>query len=41
MAGGLIGYAVDSSTGAGYDYPSMLSVEMGAATNSTAEKTSP
>lgn len=32
LAGGIIGYAVDSSSGAGFDYPSMLTVEMGAHT---------
>lgn len=29
LAGGIIGYAVDSSSGAGFDYPSLLSVELG------------
>lgn len=29
LAGGIIGYAVDSSSGAGFDYPSLLSIEMG------------
>lgn len=28
LAGGLIGYAVDASSGAGFDYPQRLSVEM-------------
>src|SRR3954447_8421846 len=29
IAGGLIGFAVDASSGAGFDYPTLLSVEMG------------
>lgn len=28
LAGGIIGYAVDSSSGAGFNYPNMLSVNM-------------
>jgi hypothetical protein len=30
--GGLIGFAVDAGQGAGYDYPSLVTVEMGAST---------
>lgn len=29
LAGGIIGYAVDASSGAGFDYPTMMNVEMG------------
>ena len=29
LAGGLIGYAVDASSGAGFDYPTNINVEMG------------
>ncbi len=29
LAGGIIGYAVDSSSGAGFDYPTNINVEMG------------
>lgn len=29
VAGGLIGYAVDASSGAGFDYPTTITVEMG------------
>lgn len=29
VAGGLIGYAVDASSGAGFDYPTNITVEMG------------
>lgn len=29
LAGGLIGYAVDASSGAGFDYPSTINVQMG------------
>ena len=38
VAGGLIGYAVDASSGAGFDYPSLLSIEMGV-TQAPADKT--
>jgi len=30
LAGGIIGYAVDANNGAGFSYPSTLSIEMGA-----------
>lgn len=33
VAGGLIGYAVDSSSGAGFDYPSVINVHMTEASN--------
>jgi hypothetical protein len=29
LAGGIIGYAVDASSGAGFDYPTMINVELG------------
>ena len=29
VAGGIIGYAVDASSGAGFDYPTNITVEMG------------
>ena len=29
LAGGVIGYAVDASSGAGFDYPTNINVEMG------------
>ncbi len=29
LAGGVIGYAIDASNGAGFDYPPLLTVEMG------------
>ncbi len=29
LAGGIIGYAIDSSNGSGFDYPPLLTVEMG------------
>lgn len=32
VAGGLIGYAVDASNGAGFDYPTNITVEMGKTT---------
>lgn len=32
LAGGIIGYAVDSSSGAGFDYPTNINVEMGKTT---------
>lgn len=32
LAGGIIGYAVDSSSGAGFNYPTNINVEMGKTT---------
>jgi hypothetical protein len=29
LAGGVIGYAVDASSGSGFDYPTNINVEMG------------
>jgi hypothetical protein len=39
LAGGLIGYAVDASNGAGFDYPTNITVEMGKTTVVAPQKT--
>jgi hypothetical protein len=39
--GGLIGLAVDATQGAGYDYPALVTVEMGASTLIEAPKPEP
>jgi hypothetical protein len=39
LAGGVIGYAVDASSGAGFDYPTGINVEMGKTVSITPPKT--
>ncbi len=38
LAGGIIGYAIDSSNGSGFDYPPLLTIEMGVTQSSPPKK---
>lgn len=41
LAGGVIGYAIDSSNGSGFDYPPLLTIEMGVTQSPSPKKETP